>query len=307
MTSNPSGAGSVCVCVADQAYLEYVRHVFVSVRRLGWNDDLLLITGQDNPPDTLDWFRSNGVAVWELPHLIAEADWIARQPAGHNPITLHKLYLFTERMKQWRQVVFLDADIILRRSITRLTEVTGFAACDDLFHSLAEQLKDPAEAPRLTEEGYDLSRTSFNTGVMAFSTDILDGALEQRLHELTRRYFGASRWGDQLIVNLLFYGRWRTLPVGYNFFPALMQAPGDIPAWAFVWHFPDQNQPWKESSPYHAQWLRAGEEGMPRAASGISAVLLEWYWRLCPRGLALTGPGRQLRAWWRARKQSSHK
>ena len=300
MTSSPSGGQAVCVCVANQAYLDYVRRVFQSLRRSGWSDDLLLITDTNNPPETLTWFHTHKITVWELPLLIEEQDWWAHQAAGHNPITLHKLYLFTERMKQWRHVVFLDADIILNRSIERLSAVDGFHACDDLFHSLGEQIKDPNDISLLSEAGYDVSGPSFNTGVMAFSTDILDADVEKRLYDLTRRFFGHSRWGEQLIVNLLWYRRWKALPVGYNFFPAWMKSPGDVSGLAFVWHYPDKERPWNPASPHHERWQRSGEDGAP-ARRVLPAALVEWYWRLCPRGLALTPAGRRLRAWFRDR------
>jgi hypothetical protein len=253
----------VLIALADEGYVNQAKQLFSGAFfHGGWDGDLMLLS-VGVPTAALDWFRSRGILVKEMP---------APQAAGatrYGEILRTKLMIFSPEFRDWDNIVYLDSDIVVRRSIAPLGRVRGFAAVADCAHNLADQLIDPARAAPdqrtlIAQLGacYDVDQSSFNAGVLAFSTSALRPDDSFRLLELSQRYESVATYagGEQLALNLVFKDRWQHLPLTYNVQPrAVMPLDARHPnrLRAAVLHFagPLVDKPWDPHSPFHTEWL----------------------------------------------------
>ncbi len=241
---------NLLVTLADENYVEQAKQLFSSVYfNAGWTGDYMLLA-HEIPESKLNWFRKKGILVKKCKPLYNKN--IGR--INRTPVVLDKFYLFTTYFKKWGKVVYLDADIIVRASLEELTKVKGFAAVRD------------STSPRLSfnfffpdekfKERYNLDGPAFNSGVMAFSTDIIRTYTNKQLIELFKRYKSIIYFRDQPIFNLFFYKRWIKLPRVYNLFPySLIEGYNIKPekVRGIILHFPGV-KPWITKNFFYNEW-----------------------------------------------------
>lgn len=160
----------------------------------------------------------------------------------HKPCRFLKLQLWG--LSDWRKIIFLDADVIVRRNIAELFDAPGFSA-----------VKDPV--------GMD-----YNTGVIVIepSKHVYSLIIRNYMHA------GSYNVGDQGALNALVeFDAWNPLPMRYNTFHI---APETTFNAAKVLHFSGDAKPWsfwkargKGRIPTRAfvEWCRAAER-TPTAA-----------------------------------------
>ncbi len=189
---------ALLVTLSDKNYVEQAKQLFSGVYwNSGWKGDYMLLA-HNIPEKELKWFRKKGILIRKCKPL----------KKHRLSVRLDKFYLFTPEFKKWDNIVFLDADIIVRDSLDKLAEVRGFCAVPDAWDN---QISDQAIKPI---DGYN--GTAFNSGVMAFSTDIIKRDTFSKLNSLLKEYGKISRGVDQLTFNLMFYKKWKKLPKIYN-------------------------------------------------------------------------------------------
>lgn len=211
------------VTLADDHYIEQAKQLFSSVYwHAGWQGDYMLLAYNISQKD-LTWFREKGILIRECePILNASEVYI-----GHAPLTtLSKFYLFTEEFKKWKNVVFLDGDIIVRGSLEALTDVQGFAAVSILnivWTNLRGQFNPQNKKNKILYEElknkYDLSRPAFNSGVMAFCTDMISPDDFLNIKNILSHFKEIIRISEETVLNLYFYDRWHELSPVYNMCP----------------------------------------------------------------------------------------
>lgn len=282
-------ARHVLVTLADENFLDPARQLFSCVHfNAGWDGDLLLLA-HEVPEDALAPFRERGILVEPC------APWMEPEKQGdvfHPPTVLSKFDVFGPRFREWENVVFLDADTMFWASLEGLTRVRGFAAVCER-RALAGQYSRRHLHPELArdlEGRFDLARPAFNSGLLAFRTDLIEGDSVGRLRELYLRYrdLQAHPFGDQPALNLHLQGRWTLLP---DFYAAIRDhsarhfflAEGRLHM--IGKHFAGWPRPWDEESPWHAEWrenLARFEEldaRMPRPARARwSPAEIRGYW-----------------------------
>lgn len=246
---------ALLVTLADANYVEQAKQLFSSAYwNAGWKGDYMLLA-HEVPREKLKWFKDKGIIVYECSPLGRES--VGRQ--GHPPAVLDKLYLFKAYFKKWRNVVFLDADIIIRASLDDLANVHGFAAP----HAVTITIHDEyyAADPVLWDEFkklYFLRGHAFNTGVFAFSTDIINPDSFDVIVALYRRFGRLNICGEEGTLNLFFRGRWRMLPMVYNMFPDYTRYGYFIPykeMKTIILHFVVSAKPWNVESHFYEEWL----------------------------------------------------
>lgn len=244
----------VLVTLADEAYVEQAKQLFSSVYwNAGWRGDYLLLS-HEIPDEKLRWFRDKGIRVF----LCTPLTKATVGESEHSSSVLSKFYVFSEYFKQWDHVIFLDADIIVRASLDELAAVDGFAAPEATSLSLKKEFRrrNRAEWKRFITE-HDLSGKAFNTGVLAFSTDVIDSSTFGELTGLFVRWGHLNAYGEEGTLNLFFSHRWRLLPIIYNSYPGHMHNTYLIPPRrleAAVVHFVAMTKPWDSRSPFHEEW-----------------------------------------------------
>ena len=217
--SNISNKKNLLVTLADINYIDQAKQVFSSVYfNAGWNGDYLLLA-HEIPEIELEWFRNKGI-------LIKEYKPMFDYKIGVKSVTvLTKLSLFTPEFKKWDNIVFLDGDVIVRGSIDELTKVKGIAAVR-IFNTyrtlLGGQLYNYDENMKLYQEldrEYDLNKPALNSGVLAFSTDVIKDEMLLEFRRIIQRFGEIILLPDECVLNLYFYDKWQELPAVYNFCP----------------------------------------------------------------------------------------
>ena len=267
------------VALADINCIDQVKQLFSSVYfNAGWKGDYMLMA-HDIPEEELLWFRNKGILVKKckplhqgkasgIEYLNIESlpDWEKFVVSHYRqlPVLLNKFELFTPEFKKWDTVLYLDCDIIVRYSLDKLTKVKGFCACSDeiIFHR--SPIKDQFhlniphdEVFSKLEKKFDLTKLTFNSGVMAFSTDIIEEDSFEKLYKLFHKYHQICTYGEQPIINLFFYKKWKKLNYTYNLFVPIWEdkykiKPKSINA--TVLHFFALRKPWLHASPFYAEW-----------------------------------------------------
>ncbi|MFX0134839.1 MAG: glycosyltransferase [Candidatus Hodarchaeota archaeon] len=191
-------------------------------------------------------------------------------PANHTS----KFYLFTPEFKKWDNIIYLDSDIIVRASLDQLTKIRGFGAVLDAWNNkLSGQIisstkrreigLDKKIFSRLLKElrkDYNIKEPAFNTGVLAFSTDIIKKSTFPQLNHIFKKYRKISVGGDQLTFNLLFYKKWIELSQLYNIWPTFMRRVfnlEDKKIKGIILHFVGISKtikPWTMSGYFNKEW-----------------------------------------------------
>lgn len=208
---------NLLVTLADENYVEQAKQLFSSVYwNAGWKGDYMLLAHKI-PEKKLRWFRNKGI-------LVKKCELIDKKNIYPKSVILCKFYMFTLEFKKWKNVIYLDADMIARASLDELIKVKGFASILNhlINNKLIDQFKTPSQIERKTyiklKKRYDMNAPAFKAGVMVFNTDIIEKNTFLKLIELFEQYRGLHKSGveDQLILNLFFYKKWKKLPIVYH-------------------------------------------------------------------------------------------
>ena len=218
---------NVLVTLADDNYIDQAKQLFSSVYfKAGWKGDYMLLA-YGIPEEKLQWFKEKGIIVKRCPAISFE------KVGGfeHPPAVLCKFYLFSEEFKKWEKVVYLDADIIVRASLDDLLEIEGFGAYSatrGLFSNrkLIDQFsgKSDAETWNILLKEYGSGEYSFNTGVMVLSTDIIRKDSLAGLKKLLDTFGKISTYGEEGIINLFMFRRWKKIPQIFNNYTMLYRS-----------------------------------------------------------------------------------
>ncbi len=247
---------SLLVTLADKNYLDQAKQLFSSVYfNAGWQGDYMLLA-HEIPEEDLAWFREKGILVKECEPLFH-----GKLVSGYPVTILDKFYLFTPEFKKWDNIVFLDADIIVRYPLDKLAKVRGFNAVLDLGGYILDYQFDfnskNSQLFKNTAKKYKMKTPAFNVGVMAFSSDIINENTFNELKELLNSYEKISLYTEQTLLNLYFYKKWKRLNFIYNLYYIEMirhyyQAPSNI--YGPIIHFCAEEKPWLEKNPFFNEW-----------------------------------------------------
>ncbi len=244
---------SVLVTLANGDFLDQAKQLFSSVYwNAGWKGDYMLLAHEDVPEEGLRWFRERGVLVYKIKP-ISDASYKGKCSG----VVFDKFSLFTPYFKQWKYVVYLDADVIVRSSIDGLLRFRGFSAVPDGF---SEELRREFTRPIVSlRRGYDLKSPVFNSGVFVMETECVPDDAFEKLLELNRRYAPYVRYGEQAILNLYWFRKWRRLPETYNVLVNHNQYRNVPPARfrnAVIVHFAWKPKPWDPKNAFCREWER---------------------------------------------------
>jgi lipopolysaccharide biosynthesis glycosyltransferase len=249
---------SLLVTLANEKYLDQAKQLFSSAYwNGGWKGDYMLLA-HEIPESKLKWFKEKGILIKKC------------RPLDSPDMRLSKFYIFTEELKKWKNIVFLDSDIIVIASLEDLSKVKGFYAVQDLLPKIKDQFQFKYKDKQLynnLKAKYKIKEPLFNSGVMALSTDIITKKDFSILKTLSI-YQKISHPGEQGILNLLFYKQWKMLPSAYNFNPFMLKHPfltkKDPKIKGIVLHFPGSRKPWNSK---YSFYYRLWEKNLKKAES----------------------------------------
>lgn len=270
---------SLLVTLADNEYINQAKQLFSSAYfNAGWSGDYMLLAHKI-PDKDLKCFSDKGILIRNYEGIFAEKDLkklhdesIKNYEKEHLNIILDKFYLFTDEFKQWDNVVYLDSDIIVKSSLEELSGVEGFWAARDMGFKLKHQFIDNEN--RLLDElknQYNLNKKSFNSGVMAFSTDIIQKNTFYELKNFINKYISITKFPDQCVLNLILYKKWKELNISYNALNVLKRISNKS-----VVHFAGQLKPWEKENFYYPEWEKNLENfdniNLEKPASNIKKI-----------------------------------
>jgi len=246
---------ALLVTLADKNYIDQAKQLFSSVYfNAGWRGDYMLLA-HEIPTEKLKWFRDKGI-------LIKKCEALYKGHTGRLPLAvLSKFYMFTPEFKKWGNVVYLDADMIVRASLDNLLRLKGFAAVAE-HYKLKGQFRGLREHNKRLfdrlKKNFKLNRPSFNTSLMAFSTDVIKKDTFSELKRLFMLYkeLHSDMVGEQPSLNLLFYEKWKKLPYFYIAHPEGIKQYYRIKnekVKAIAMHFACQH-PWNPNNYYYQEW-----------------------------------------------------
>jgi colanic acid/amylovoran biosynthesis protein len=216
-----------------------------------------------NVPDKkLEWFKNKGIIVKKCEKIPLKKKY---KVSEFRFTRFCKYYLFTEEMKKWKNIIFLEGDVIVRASLDKLTKLQGFHVAQDWSPYLYYHFKRPDELEtedekrlytELRKDSNLKSRRHLNAGVMILSTDIIEKDTFDRLIRLTNEYYPILRedLADQPIFNLFFYNKWMNLPLVYNCFSDLYYPTSPAKLKTIVVHTAEQAKAWLEKSDFYEEW-----------------------------------------------------
>jgi lipopolysaccharide biosynthesis glycosyltransferase len=247
---------NVLVTLSDINYLDAAKQLFASAYfNASWQGEFLLLA-HDVPASDLSWFIDRGIHI----HNCTNAD---DKLKGKAKIWWSKLELVRPNMKQWKHILFLDSDIIIRSSLDELTQTKVFGAVRGIFHrSLKPRFKQPgpndSDALAMKYKQliniYDMNSPGFNGGVYSINSDIISDQTWDECEKLYRNYGELMAIFDESIFGLFFYRQWTQLPLRFNVYVHHYNFTNPNKALGSVLHFVSGQLPWSPTSPYYDEW-----------------------------------------------------
>ncbi|MGA2418350.1 MAG: glycosyltransferase, partial [Candidatus Staskawiczbacteria bacterium] len=179
---------NLLVTLADENFVDQAKQLFSSVYyNAGWKGDYMLLAYKI-PDKDLEWFFNKGILVKKCEPIFKDNE--LQKLCDNSPedrsdewpnIASSKFYLFTPEFKKWQNIIFLDADIIVRAPLDELTKVKGFSASYNRDFRLNTEFsekhqittKDQQALYQKLKNSFNLKEKAFNSGVMAFNTKII--------------------------------------------------------------------------------------------------------------------------------------
>jgi len=249
-----AGQRNLLVTLADSNYIDQAKQLFSSVYwNAGWEGEYMLLS-HDIPEPELQWFSEKGILVKRCKPLHN-----ASIGENYSPVVLDKFYLFTPEFKQWQNIIYLDSDIIVRSSLNKISKIKGFCAVTSTLK--LSQFSDKANLFKDLKKNYNLNIKTCNTGILAFSSDIITEDALPELTNLFDKYKEIILYADEAVLNLFFNKKWRKLPRVFGLDVILLlnfkikydkiKAP--------VLHFIRNNffryKPWMPENPFYKEWI----------------------------------------------------
>ncbi len=241
---------NLLVTLADKEYINQAKQLFSSAYwKAGWKGDYMLLSF-GIPEEKLLWFKKKNILVKKCPPI--QSHWVGGQP----PVLFGKFYLFTSFFKRWENIVYLDADIIIRASLEELTDLKNFGAVKNYPKKLKKEIYKDSKCKISLADRYDLDSSGFNAGFFAFNTNIIKEKTFYDLKNLSEKY---PYIRDQGLLNIYFYKKWKELPIIYNLSPYLISHRlffrlGFSKVRAKVIHFVGEIKPWQKRSGFYQEW-----------------------------------------------------
>ncbi|MDA3802947.1 MAG: NAD-dependent epimerase/dehydratase family protein [Patescibacteria group bacterium] len=244
---------NLLVSLADTNFVNAAKQLFASVYlNAGWDGDYMLISSSLKKEEVKD-FTDRGIIVYQ-PELIST---IKCGGGFYPPLLLSKLYLFKKEFKKYKNIVFLDADIIVNYSLHELLG-SGFKSPQAQSFKLKNEFINNKEKTKDFRKKYNFRKLAFNTGVFSFNTNIINNNTFSEIIDLYFKYQDLYFLGEESALNLYYYNNWKKLPYTYNSSPdKLENYYGMVKERqkAFIMHFCRRVKPWEVESVYHKEWI----------------------------------------------------
>jgi lipopolysaccharide biosynthesis glycosyltransferase len=222
--------GNNCVVlVTDINYINHIKYMIMQIRDVGkWQGDICVIMNNITDKSIIDDFKSRSI-------------YILNVNIKNNYYS--KYNIFSVYFKKWDNVLYFDADFVLRNDINKLVSQINsdtIFLCDFEEIYLDQCIKDITMIKK-----YNLKKIKvFNSGCLLFSTTIVNKNTMRELVLLSEeldnfnKHGDSENGGDQPILNLFF----KDIAKQINYVKFHLRAKNDtIALHTCRWH-----APWKD-------------------------------------------------------------
>jgi lipopolysaccharide biosynthesis glycosyltransferase len=243
---------SVLVTLSDEKYLYMAKQLFASAYINGmWNGDYLLMT-YHVPEKKLKWFIKRGIKIYRCRPI----NYLGT--SKYSEVFYSKFNLFKTYFKKWEKIIFLDADIIVKKPLFGMIKHNGFSAANSTTMPLNREFNsNNLRLLKKLNNEIRLKGPAFNTGVMSFDSSIIDNDTFTRLIKLHNKYYEIHMHREESTLNLLFAGKWNVLPTRYNIYPDWIYQKNIMKKEeikGFILHFMGPLKPSDKKSPFYKEW-----------------------------------------------------
>jgi len=226
MTSTKKSSDSVFVIYTDSdpMFLDAAKAMLAQVHTVGgWQGDYAMFhNGLDS--NQLQWFIDRGVHVQPVADYTPDVSGMRTTAPLQElrRVQLYKLNVLGSWVRQWKQVVFYDTDMVLMREINTLASLRGIHAKLSPGPGSTLLTKFSMQPSQMLEELlYEYPEVTFeagcNGGVYAFSTDVIKDDTFDYATAISNKYQKVAHCGEEGIMGLTFLGELQELPACFNF------------------------------------------------------------------------------------------
>ena len=232
----PSTKNAIFVEI-NQLFLPYLEVFLKSLFRIYPDCPDLLIYHTDLNDTQLSRLRQHAAVKTVR---LEEADFVSGPPmASHRPkqadprISYARFLIWTDRMKEYENVIHLDTDLLILGRFDDLFSCERFTIFAETYQeedSLFYNSRDPDLSRLLDEDGIRLPARVANCGVFVVPRKDRSPEDFETLCYLLKRYGKYIKWSDQSIINLWMAkkGIRATEDNRFNFQHRLIDTPGGV-------------------------------------------------------------------------------
>jgi len=290
------------VLLADKSHIEYTKQVYYTAAKFGnWKYDFVLLAFDLTNDIDWSWFDAHKI---KIVHFNNDTQWIKEivnnSELYPQKVYFVKYYLFHPFFSNYKKIIYLDTDVIIRKDINSLLKYKTFAAASDFFNAPIvfqfNELNRPYEESKINQHlsQNTLKKISFNTGLMLIQSAQNTEEQFNEIINLNRLYSKYAIFPEQGILNIFFVNKWKRISHIYNDFYASepndsCEHIGTSKKHSAILHIVRPCKPWHKKSPFYNEWFLNWEESnkewhfnsQGKKASCLSKIIIDsklfWY------------------------------
>lgn len=219
------------ITFCNKNYLTKAEHTINDLKQRGYNDDIVLIVGNDLKDQCEEIEQRYGIIVKHFPDI--DRSVVIEKMKGksfgdgrqyNKTFQWHKIHCFNEYFKQWDVCMIIDAGMWIFKPVDKFFNLdwkNKILAHSDAYPEYTRKLDNQFEnfhfdgLFKQLEHIYDLYVDYFQSTVMLFDTDIIKSDTIGDILELADTYYNCKT-NEQGILNLYFKDIWEQLQIKDN-------------------------------------------------------------------------------------------
>lgn len=223
-TENINKKSKAIAVVGDFKFLlKHLNSFLINLENNGnYRDDVVILTSKFSPSWFIKKFVSyQKITIIKLPKIrfpkVTKENFLSLETNGqpnrfkYKNFQWFKINLFSEKMKQWQAILYLDINLTIHHDINGIFSLEPsnclYAKADgypEYSKKLASQFDESHFLYESLKQDYDLEDVNyFQTGLLYFDTSIIHKEMIQEIIDLAIAY-PLSITNEQGIINLLF-------------------------------------------------------------------------------------------------------
>lgn len=213
---------NVIILATDNNYINHIKYNINNIRDRDNTYDICVIFDEKNEEFITNQLKDFKVILKPIKSI---SDW--RGPFGI------KYHIFDVFFKQWKKILYIDCDTVVYSNLNKLFDLVSddkkmfvdyeTNTIKNFFTMWTNRTKEnDNKFKELDDEKLiDVNSYGFNTGIMIFSSEIIDNESVKKLYNTHEKYLEINNHGqngkpsDQPIINIVFGNYCNQVPKNY--------------------------------------------------------------------------------------------